>query len=130
MNKGFTSDIFTSDHVTVCCNEMFALVHALDELLLHHTVEGDMGQVRDEGVTGSSTDALTASEVQQSQRGETLQVGQTAVCQLTTTWTHGHRQTEVWLKWPLHAGVCTQPQIVYELKEASLCNTAVQPRVD
>lgn len=61
------------------------LVQALDELLLHHTVEGDVGQVRDEGVAGSSADALTASEVQQSQRGETLHIGQTAVCQLTTT---------------------------------------------
>lgn len=41
------------------------LVYALDELLLHHTEEGDVGQVRDEGITGSSADALTASEVQQ-----------------------------------------------------------------
>lgn len=46
-----------------------------------------MGQVGDEGVTASSADVLTASEVQQSQRGEALQVGQTAVCQLTATWT-------------------------------------------
>lgn len=67
------------------------LVQALDELLLHHTEEGDVGQVRDEGVTGASADAFTASEVQQSQRGQTLQVGQTAVCQLTATWTHRHR---------------------------------------
>lgn len=64
-------------------------VYALDELLLHHAVEGDVGQIRDEGVAGPSADALTAPEVQQRQRGETLHVGQTAVCQLTATWTQG-----------------------------------------
>lgn len=47
-----------------------------------------MGQVGDEGIAASSADVLTASEVQQSQRGEALQVGQTAVCQLTATCTH------------------------------------------
>lgn len=41
-------------------------VQALDELLLHHTVEGDVGQVGDEGVTGSSADTLAASEVEES----------------------------------------------------------------
>ena len=76
-------------------NNRLQLVQALDEFLLHHTEEGDVGQVRDEGVTGSSTDSLTASEVQQSQRGETLQVGQTAVRQLTAAYTHTHKGTHI-----------------------------------
>lgn len=104
-------------------------VYALDELLLHHTVEGDVGQVRDEGVTGPSADALTASEVQQSQRGETLQVGQTAICQLTATW----RQTDRIRLVSALSALCTlvsPPKIVYELKEASLCNTTDQPQVE
>lgn len=67
-------------------------VYALDELLLHHAVEGDVGQIRDEGVAGSSADALTAPEVQQRQRGETLHVGQTSICQLTATWTQTQGQ--------------------------------------
>lgn len=62
-----------------------ALVQALDELLLHHTVEGDVGQIWDESIAGTSADSLTASEVQQSQRGETLQVRQAAVRQLVAT---------------------------------------------
>lgn len=67
------------------CLSNKASVYALDELLLHHTVEGDVGQVGDEGVTGSPADALAASEVQQGERGETLQVGQAAVRQLAAT---------------------------------------------
>ena len=54
-----------------------------------------MGQVRDEGVTDSSADASTASEVQKSQTGQTLQGGQTAVCQLTAAWTHTHTHTYI-----------------------------------
>lgn len=50
-----------------------------------------MGQVGDEGVAGPSADALTASEVKQSQRGETLHVGETAVGQLAAAWTHSQQ---------------------------------------
>lgn len=52
-----------------------------------------MRQVRDEGVTGSSAYILTTSEVQQSQRGEPLHVGQAAIRQLTTAWTQTHTHT-------------------------------------
>lgn len=83
MSKSFGKALIVLAYSWPCNN---VLVQALDELLLHHTVEGSVGQVRDEGVASSSADAFTASEVQQSQRGETLQVGQTAVSQLTTTW--------------------------------------------
>lgn len=69
-------------------------VNALDELLLHHTEESNVGQVGDEGFTGPSADALTASEVQQSQRGETLQVGQTTVCKLTAAWVDRQTSSE------------------------------------
>lgn len=72
-------------------SQLSVLIQALDELLLHHTVDSNVGQVRDEGVTDSSANVLTASEVQQSQRGETLQVGQTAVGKLTTAWNKQQR---------------------------------------
>lgn len=63
-----------------------ALVQALNEFLLHHTVEGDVGQVGDEGVAGTSAYSLTASEVQQSQAGEPLQIRQTGIRQLVATY--------------------------------------------
>lgn len=91
-----------------------------------------MGQVRDEGVTGPSADALTASEVQQSQRGETLQVGQTAIRQLTATWTQTDSQNEisVCFKCSLHAGIRNSAKDCFELKASPLCNTTDQPQVE
>lgn len=47
-------------------------VDPLDELLLHHAVEGNVGQVRDEGVARPPADARAASEVKQGQVGEPL----------------------------------------------------------
>lgn len=47
-------------------------VDPLDELLLHHAVEGDVGQVWDEGVAHTPADARAAPEVEQGQVGETL----------------------------------------------------------
>lgn len=40
------------------------LVQSLNKLLFHHTIEGDVGEIRDEGVTCSPADASTASEVE------------------------------------------------------------------
>lgn len=63
-------------------------VDPLDELLLHHAVEGNVGQVRDEGVAHTPADARAAPEVEQGQVGETLKVGETAVCQLAAACRH------------------------------------------
>ncbi len=103
-----------AEPVTVCAVATSLSVYALDELLLHHTVEGDVGQVRDEGVAGSSADAFTTSEVQQSQRGQTLQVGQTAVCELAATWTDRHRDEQTSGALVQNEAVlpCTRPQTV------------------
>lgn len=76
-----------------------SFVQVLDELLLHHTIECGVRQVWHEGIAGLPTDAFTASQVQQSQRGETLQVGQADIRQLTTTWLD--RQTGLWLRWSI-----------------------------
>lgn len=91
-----TFNAFKNEHIQNRENRNCS-VYALDELLLHHAVEGDVGQVRNEGVAGPSADALTASEVQQSQRGEALQVGQTAISQLAATWTQADGQLSVCL---------------------------------
>lgn len=63
----------------------FQSVDPLDQLLLHHAVEGNMGQVRDKGIARPPADTCAATEVEQGQVGETLQVGETAVGQLATT---------------------------------------------
>lgn len=67
-------------------------VDPLDQLLLHHTVEGDVGQVWDEGIARPSADTCAATEVEQGQVGEPLQVRQTAVRQLAAAC--GRRQGE------------------------------------
>lgn len=64
------------------------LIQALDEFLLHHAVDSYVEQVGDEGVAGSSADAFTASEVEQDQRGEALQIGQAAIGQLIAAFKH------------------------------------------
>ena len=62
------------------------LLHPLNEFLLGHAEVCDVRQVWDEGVAGSPADVLAASQVQEKQGGQTLQVGQTAVRQVVTAW--------------------------------------------
>lgn len=57
-------------------------VDPLDQLLLHHAIEGNMGQVRDESIARPPADACAATEVEQGQVGETLQVCETTIGQL------------------------------------------------